>query len=362
MRLIFIAGANSIHSLRWIKFFSTKKDINIHWITIKKPNHETLKEFNLIKKKANIYFLFEIKYLIPILNLLCSRNSSILHIHYLGWHSLLAVFASKNIKIVLTPWGSDILKKGNFIKYLWLRYLVKKSHFIICDSLRLKSKIISLGKLEDKIEITMFGVDTDLYKKSYPIFSRKKIFIGSNRKFERIYDIKTLLYAAKELCKFSSNINFLIAGDGSQKEEFIKFVNDNKLCTQIKFLGLLNKEEMLKFYNSIDIFISTSLSDGGLSSSVAEAMSFERLVFVANNSDNKNWIIDGVNGFLFENKNFSQLVSLIKNNFKNIEENRKFGTLSRNIILEKYSYKREMMKVESIYRNLIKIKKTNYSK
>ena len=74
---------------------------------------------------------------------------------------------------------------------------------------------------------------------------------------------------------------------------------------------------MLEFYNKIDIYISTSLSDGGLSSNVAEAMSFERLVFVANNSDNQNWITNGVNGFLFENKNFSQLVSLIKNNLKN---------------------------------------------
>ena len=45
---------------------------------------------------------------------------------------------------------------------------------------------------------------------------------------------------------------------------------------------------MLNFYNSIDIYVSTSLSDGGLASSTAEAMSFERLVIVSNNSDNKN--------------------------------------------------------------------------
>ena len=173
MRLIFIAGANSIHSLRWIKFFTLKNDINIHWISLKKPNHETIKEFNEIRNKAKIYFLFEIKNIFKILNLLCFSNSSILHIHYLGWHSLLAIFASKNIKIVLTPWGSDILKKGNFIKYFWLRHLVKKSQFIICDSKRLKSKIMSLGKSRNKIKITMFGVDTDLYKKKSPIFSEK---------------------------------------------------------------------------------------------------------------------------------------------------------------------------------------------
>ena len=34
---------------------------------------------------------------------------------------------------------------------------------------------------------------------------------------------------------------------------------------------------MHDFYNKIDIFVSTSLSDGGLSSSIAEAMSLKEL-------------------------------------------------------------------------------------
>ena len=49
---------------------------------------------------------------------------------------------------------------------------------------------------------------------------------------------------------------------------------------------------MHDFYNKIDIFVSTSLSDGGLSSSIAEAMSFERVVVATNNSDNSLWIKD----------------------------------------------------------------------
>ena len=51
------------------------------------------------------------------------------------------------------------------------------------------------------------------------------------------------------------------------------------------------------FYNKIDIYISTSLSDGGLASSIAEAMSFERLIIISNNSDNKIWIKNNINGF-----------------------------------------------------------------
>ena len=69
-------------------------------------------------------------------------------------------------------------------------------------------RLLALANQEIKLKSQCFGVDTDLYKKKSPIFSRKNIFIGSNRKFEKIYDIKTLLFAARELCAYSSNINF----------------------------------------------------------------------------------------------------------------------------------------------------------
>ena len=64
---------------------------------------------------------------------------------------------------------------------------------------------------------------------------------------------------------------------------------------------------MIKFYNKIDIYISTSLSDGGLSASIAEAMSFERLIIISDNSDNKNWVKNKINGYLFKTSDFKEL-------------------------------------------------------
>ena len=110
---------------------------------------------------------------------------------------------------------------------------------------------------------------------------------------------------------------------------------------------------MLNFYNNLDIYISTSLSDGGLSSSIAEAMSFERIVIVTNNSDNKMWIEDKVNGYLFKSGDYKELVKLIEKIIKNKKENTLIGNSARQIIKKKYSYEKEMNKVRSIY-NLFK--------
>ena len=118
----------------------------------------------------------------------------------------------------------------------------------------------------------------------------------------------------------------------------------------IKFLGLLNKNQMIDFYNSIDIYVSTSLSDGGLAASIAEAMSFERLVIASNNSDNKIWIRHGKNGYLFKTGDYESLSALIISAIDNKEDSLRISKSSRNLISEKYSYsKRNEKGTRKIY-------------
>ena len=61
MNIIFIASAASIHSLRWIKFFTLKKNYTIDWITLDSPTHQTKNDYNLIKRYANIHICKDFK-------------------------------------------------------------------------------------------------------------------------------------------------------------------------------------------------------------------------------------------------------------------------------------------------------------
>ena len=134
------------------------------------------------------------------------------------------------------------------------------------------------------------------------------------------------------LRKNIGNISFLIAGDGSLRDHLYKKTIEKGLEKQVKFLGALDKQEMLNFYNSIDIYVSTSLSDGGLASSTAEAMSFERIVLVSDNSDNKKWIKNAINGYLFKNGNAIQLAEKVEYILKNQNNAKEIAKLSRTTI------------------------------
>lgn len=350
MKIIFLASAESIHSVRWIKYFSFREDIEIIWISTKEPGKETIDEIANIKKEISIYTFNNIKMCRKIFKKLLSLEKSIVHIHYLGWHSLLLLLINKNNKIIATPWGSDLLLNRNFLKNLWLKYIFRKTNCVITDSNRLGKISREFGVNKKNIHLCNFAIDTDLYKKKRTIFTnRDQILIGSNRRLEKIYDVKTFIKSSQIILENFKNIKFIIAGDGSLKDELQQLINERKLTKNITLIGSLNTKQMIKFYNDIDIYISTSLSDGGLSSSVAEAMSFERLVIVADNSDNKKWIRNGLNGFLFKNKDELNLSEIIKINLNNQDASKKIAETGRKLIKNNFSYASEMGKVNLIY-------------
>ena len=174
MKLLFIGSASSIHTIRWIKYFSDKNQI--HLISFSKPNHETSKELEKINKNIRISYFINISGIIESIYFLIYKKYSLVHIHYLGWHSLLSIFIKSKTKLVVTPWGSDILKNRTLLKNFWLRILFKRADFLICDSERLENEAIKLGMNKNKTFISMFGVDTNLFKKSRKIFADKFIY------------------------------------------------------------------------------------------------------------------------------------------------------------------------------------------
>ena len=121
----------------------------------------------------------------------------------------------------------------------------------------------------------------------------------------------------------------------------------------VEFIGVQNGKDNINFYKSIDIYVSTSLSDGGLSASIAEAMSCERLVIVADNSDNSKYITHGENGYLFRNKDYLSLARLIKESIDNLNKSKKIAKEGRKVILEKCNYNLEMKKVYDIYKKFV---------
>ena len=83
-------------------------------------------------------------------------------------------------------------------------------------------------------------------------------------------------------------------------------------------------------------------------------MSFERLIIISNNSDNKNWVRNKINGYIFKTSDYQELAKMKLMYIEKKKKSLAIAKKSREIILQNYSYAVEMKKVIKKYNELYK--------
>jgi glycosyltransferase involved in cell wall biosynthesis len=121
----------------------------------------------------------------------------------------------------------------------------------------------------------------------------------------------------------------------------------------VRFVGWISNDELPRYLASSDIYVSTSLSDAGLSASTAEAMACGLPVIVTDSGENRVWIEDGKNGFVVPLANPKILAEKIIYLIKNKDIKARFGEINRKIIEERNNYYKEMAKMERIYEEIL---------
>ena len=209
-KILFIADINSIHTIKWINFFANQFDISVISTNISKNS-------SLVDKKIKIY-IFK-KYSNKFLNILhlarlilmkkIRKNYDIVHVHYLGFHIIIALFFKSSF--ISTIWGSDLkINKSNFLKKYFINKFLHKSNFITTDSFEIQEFLIKQFKVQkEKIKIINFGIDTNFFiKKNYNKefaskynLKRDDLTVVSFRGHEYIYNIETLIRSVAIVCK-----------------------------------------------------------------------------------------------------------------------------------------------------------------
>lgn len=354
MKICFLAASNSIHSHQWINFFSNLGH-KIIWISLVPATIKVSDNIEYYEFTSGIFSsIFKVR------KLIAKLNPDIVHIHYLGYYGLLGLFSGAKC-IVSTPWGSDIIEgKKSFLKRQILLRILNKTKLIICDAYHMRDELKKLNVPQNKINIIYFGVDTKKFvrkDRNLEILNKfnisNEITIISLRSFEPVYDIKTLILAAKIILKQIPDVHFLLVGRGTLEKELKELVHSLSVDNSVHFTGFIDKQLLPSLLSSSDIYVSTSLSDAGLASSTGEAMSCETPVVISDSAENDQWINNKVNGFLFSTKNSEQLAEILINLIKNEPLRKKVGKEGRNIIIKKYDYENEMNKVNDLYLKLI---------
>jgi len=363
LKILILSDANSTHTQKWVKSLSLE-GINIHLFSFFNPKVELIKKYkqynvNITSAdiQSNIKNLREpnvskIKYLksLPLLmKTIKNFNPEIIHAHYASSYGLLGAL-TRFKPFILSVWGSDI----SYFPYInifnrWLMRFIINRASMICSTSSYMKEIIQdeYGRLD--VEVISFGVDINFFK---PYKNRSKIFkVGTIKSIESHNGIDCLIDAANILIKdYKKDFDFTIVGDGSLKEQMIQKVKDLELEEHIKFTGHVPHEKILKYFNSLSVFIAVSKRES-FGVSVLEAASCEVPSITSNIGGLTEVNLDNKTGIVIDYNNPTKLANSILLLYEKEGFRLKLGRQARARVIKNFNWDQSVNQMIKAYRN-----------
>ena len=148
-----------------------------------------------------------------------------------------------------------------------------------------------------------------------------------------------------------------IIGDGTELKKLKSLAKELKIENEINFAGRINNNEIPKFLQHANFYISMPITEG-VSASLFEAMACGCYPIVSDLPGNRSWISQKENGILVPSENAFKLAEEIEWAFKNNEITKNAIIKNREFVEENANYKTNMKKIALTYHNLINTKST----
>lgn len=238
------------------------------------------------------------------LYVLLRRGCQLIHVHWAIPTGLIAILAGTIFRrpVIVTIHGSDFrlaMGKSSLLKRAFF-FVCRRATHINCVSRVMEEELKQMGIKGKKISSFPMGVEEAFFeggRRREKKLEGRPFLILSNRNLLPIYNVSLLIRAIPLVLKEEPHTKFLIAGDGSERENLEKEARNLRIGSSVVFLGRIPHSDMPTLLAEADIYVSTSLSDG-TSVSLLEAMGSGAFPIVTDILSNREWIADGVNGFL----------------------------------------------------------------
>ena len=232
-----------------------------------------------------------------------------------------------------------------------------------CDFITFPSKTISSQfdkmKLRTPSMAISNGVNLEQFFPNYNFETMKQRFIIPNKPIvlhvgrldqDKNSDqvIKAFIEIRKQFDAF-----LLICGEGNMKEKLINLIKEAGLDHSVRFIGFINHQtELPEIYQMATVFITAStIETQGIVA--LEAMASGLPLVVPNAGALPELVKDGVNGYLFEPNNVTDLANKSIEILKNKDLAKKMGETSLEMV-ETHQIEKSFDRFEKLYQKLIK--------
>jgi L-malate glycosyltransferase len=139
--------------------------------------------------------------------------------------------------------------------------------------------------------------------------------------------------------------------DGPYHEKLLGLVRESGLTSFVHFVGPTPYNELPGYYAAAAIFVSVASSDS-TPVSLLEAMACGAVPIVSDLPALREWVTDGVNGFVVDGHNSGALAHAVARLLQDCDLRSRFSRLNREIILSRADHRSQMDEMEGQYLRL----------
>lgn len=316
-----------------------------------------LKSLNILKYGKNALSLRLLYTLIPFLD----KSFDIIHCHF-GYNGIIGAFL-KEIgipgKYITSFHGYDVNGYPKIVGENVYSDLFKKGDFFTCNTNFTKQRVMELGCNERKVIILPVGLRIEKF-----IFSKRKVQDKEPVKIltvGRLVEKKGHEYAIKGIAKVVKrykNIEYIIAGEGPLRNELENLVSRLEIKNYVKFLGLVEQDEVLKLYQCVHIFLlpSVTASDGdreGQALVLQEAQAIGLPIISTLHNGIPEGVLDGKSGFLVPERDVDALAKKLEYLIEHQELWPEMGRCGRKFVEERYDIQKLNRRLVKVYNALL---------
>ena len=266
--------------------------------------------------------------------------------------------------ILTMSWGFDLMDDVH--KNKWMeritRYTLKHSTFFTSDANVTRDMAVKYGMNPERTVVFPWGVDlqhfrpqtTDDGSSSVVHRPSSQFTLFCNRSWESRYGVDVLAKAFVKVAQQNPDVDLLLIGGGSQAQNLRGIFQRGGVLDRVTMPGQITQKDLPRFYHMADLYISPSHVDGS-SVSLMEALACGMPCLVSDIPANKEWVENGVNGWLFPDGNVDALTVKILDAIRQRENLSAMGESARRSAEKRADWKKNFGQLLVAYEQTVQL-------
>lgn len=345
MKILLVAAANSIHTIRWANALCQRGN-HVSLATVHTPGEGILPDIDV----------HVLRPLAPSGYLLAARGLKRLHeeiaptvvgVHYATGYGTLARLSGIK-RYLLSVWGSDVYEfPEKSALHRWIVHAnLRNAHLIASTSHAMSLQTARLCGRKD-IRVTPFGIDTEKFFPDMQSRDEKQIIVGTVKTLSEKYGIDLLIRAfhvaidqVRAIDQEKGDLlRLVIAGGGEDREKLMALVKELRIDDRVEFRGAIPHSKVPKALGELDIFVALSRMES-FGVAALEAAACGLPVVVSDAEGLAEVTNDCETGFVVERGNYIQAATCITRLVLDRKLRLEMGAEGRRHVEKHYSWSR----------------------